>query len=113
MAGKKNAIGDRNKPRLSLIPKDALWSLGSALTHGEYKYGTYNWRKGIKISYLIDAALRHINEFNEGEDIDKDSRNHHLGNAMANLAMIISLMNSNPELDDRFKSKKRKKSKKW
>lgn len=103
MGGKKNAIGDTNKPRLSLIPKEALWSMGRALSHGEIKYGTHNWREGIKISYLLDAALRHIIQFNDGEDIDKDSNNHHLGNAMADLAMALELLHTNPELDDRHK----------
>jgi hypothetical protein len=100
--GKKDAIGDLNKPRLSLIPKRALWALGGALTYGEKHYGTHNWRKGIKVSYLLDAALRHINEFNAGENIDQKSQNHHLGNAMANLAMAIELSETNPELDDRY-----------
>jgi hypothetical protein len=103
MAGKKDAIGDLNKPRLSLIPIEALWALGKALTYGEVHYGTHNWRDGIKISYLLDAAMRHINEFNAGEDIDIKSKNHHLGNAMANLAMVISILANNPEMDDRWK----------
>lgn len=101
--GKKDAIGDLNKPRLSLIPQKALWALGGALTYGEKHYGTHNWRSGIKVSYLLDAALRHINEFNAGENIDQKSQNHHLGNAMANLAMAIELSETNPELDDRYK----------
>ncbi len=103
VVGKKDAIGDMEKPRLSLIPKEALWALGKALTYGEVHYGTHNWRKGIKISYLLDGALRHINEFNDGEDIDVKSQNLHLGNAMANLAMAIELYYNNKEMDDRFK----------
>lgn len=101
--GKKDAIGDPNKPRLSLIPKEALWALGGALTYGEKHYGAHNWRKGLKVSHLIDAALRHINEFNTGENIDEKSQNHHLGNAMAGLAMAIWMLEHKPELDDRFK----------
>lgn len=97
------------KPRLSLIPKKALWALGKGFTHGEVKYGAHNWRSGINISYLLDAALRHINEFNDGEDYDKDSDNHHLGNAMANLCMAIELFYDYPEADDRYKNVKRKK----
>lgn len=101
--GKKDAIGDPNKPRLSLIPIEALWALGGALTYGEKHYGSHNWRAGIKISILLDAALRHINEFADGEDIDQKSQNHHLGNAMANLAMAISTLANKPEFDDRYK----------
>lgn len=101
--GKKDAIGDPNKPRLSLIPKEALWQMGGAFTYGEKHYGSHNWRKGIKISYLLDAAIRHINEFNDGENIDVKSGNPHLGNAMADLAMAIELLKNNPDMDDRHK----------
>jgi hypothetical protein len=101
--GKKDAIGDPNKPRLSLIPKSALWALGGALTYGEKHYGTHNWRKGIPISVLIDSALRHINEFNDGENIDEKSQNLHLGNAMANISMAIEMLNIKPDMDDRVK----------
>lgn len=104
MAGKKDAIGDATKPRLSLIPKEALWAMGGALTYGETHYGSHNWREGIKLSILLDAALRHVNEFIAGEDIDQKSQNHHLGNAMANLAMAISLQQNKPEMDDRYKA---------
>lgn len=100
--GKKDAIGDPNKPRLSLIPKEALWALGGALTYGEKHYGTHNWKKGLPISVLLDAALRHINEFNTGENIDEKSKNHHLGNAMANLSMAIWTLEHKPEMDDRW-----------
>lgn len=106
--GSKDAIGDSNKPRLSLIPKKALWAMGGAFTYGEEHYGAHNWRKGINVSFLVDAALRHINEFNDGENIDVKSNNHHLGNAMANLAMAIEMLSLHPNLDDRHKESKNK-----
>jgi hypothetical protein len=102
MSGKKDAIGDFNKPRLSLIPREALWELGKALTYGEEHYGTHNWRDGIKVSYLTDAAMRHIIRFLDGEDIDENGA-HHLGCAMASLSMAISTTINNPKYDDRFK----------
>lgn len=108
LMGKKDAIKDKNKPRLSLIPKEALWALGYALTYGEEHYGAHNWRNGIKVSYLLDAALRHIEQFNEGENIDIPSGCNHLGCAMANLSMIINLIETIPECDDRYNKKENK-----
>lgn len=105
--GKKDAIGDDKKPRLSLIPREALWALGSALTYGEKHYGTHNWKNGIKISYLLDGAMRHITQFTDGEDYDKDSKVHHLGAAMANLSFAITLHLTKPIWDDRHKGKKK------
>lgn len=106
MSGKKDAINDPNKPRLSLIPKEAIWSMANALTWGAKNYGANNFKKGIKISYLLDGALRHINEFNAGENIDARSDNNHLGNAMANLAIALYMFENKPEYDDRFKDVK-------
>lgn len=103
---KKDSIGDINKPRLSLIPKSALWALGGALTHGEVRYGTNNWRNGIPITYLCDSAIRHILQFLDGEDIDLQSNNPHLGNALANLSMTIEILQTKPEMDDRWKKSK-------
>lgn len=103
--GKKDALNDPTKPRLSLIPKSALWALGGALTYGEKHYGTHNWRKGIPVSVLLDAAMRHIVQFANGEDIDEKSQNHHLGNAMANLAMAVEMTNIKPNMDDRHEKK--------
>lgn len=104
MAGKKDSLTDKkNKPRLSLIPKEALYELGHALTYGEGKYGTHNYKEGIKLSYLLDAAMRHINQFNNGENIDLESGNHHLGHALASLAMAVDTFYNRPEYDDRYK----------
>lgn len=100
--GKKDAIGDMSKPRLSLIPKSALYEMGKAYTWGEKHYGSHNWR-GLKITFLLDAAMRHISEFNDGENYDERTGCHHLGNAMANLSMAIEIFNENKEADDRWK----------
>lgn len=107
---KKDSIGAHNKPRLSLIPKSALWALGGALTHGEVRYGTNNWRKGLPVTFLCDSAIRHILQFLDGENIDKQSQNPHLGNAMANLSMAIEMIESIPEMDDRYTNEVHSKS---
>ena len=101
--GKKDAIGNRKKPRLSLIPIEALWALGDALTYGEQHYGTNNWRAGLPITVLLDAAMRHISQFANGETHDKDSGCHHLGSAMANLSFAIWMTIFKPNFDDRYK----------
>ena len=112
MAGKKNSMTDKkNKPRLSLIPNEALFQMGSALTYGEDKYGTFNFKKGIKLSYLLDAAMRHISQFNNGEDNDLESGHSHLGHALANLAMCIDTHKNLPMFDDRYKANAQQPSK--
>jgi hypothetical protein len=101
--GQKN---DREKPDLSLIPMDALWEMARAFTYGAHKYGRHNYREGIEISRLLAASMRHITQFNEGEDYDEESKALHLGNAMAGLAMAIYMYKNKPEMDNRYKVKK-------
>lgn len=113
--GHKDAIGDTNKPRLSLIPEVAIWEMGKAFTYGEKHYGTHNYREGLYISYLLDAALRHILRFSKGENIDENGA-HALGCAMADLAIALEMYYNMPEADDRYirkpkKTKKRRKKK--
>lgn len=104
MAGKKGSLTDRkNKPRMSLIPKDAVWEIGKAFTYGESKYGSHNYKQGISISHLLDASIRHTLQFSNGEDFDEESEVLHLGCAMANLAMAIDMYYNNKKFDDRYK----------
>jgi hypothetical protein len=94
---------DGNKPRLSLIPREALWGMGAALGYGEKKYGTHNFKQGISYSRLADAALRHITQYMDGEDIDAESGNNHLYHALASLAMLVYMQEHKKEMDDRHK----------
>lgn len=102
--GIKEAIGKHmEKPRLSLIPKEILWEMGKAFGHGEFKYGTNNYKLGIPITYSLDGAMRHIQQFLDGENFDSETKVHHLGAAATNLAMAVWMYYNKPELDDRFK----------
>lgn len=100
----KKAVGDVNKPRLSLIPKNAMYAMAAAFSAGEVERGdTHSYKAGIPISYLIDGALRHTMQFLDGEDLDEGTKSHHLGCAMANLAMAIDLHMTRNDIDDRWK----------
>lgn len=97
---------DQGKLKLSLIPKEAIWEIGNALTYGANKYGEFNFRKGISHSRLLDAAMRHITEYISGEDIDSESGNTHISHALGSLAMLAWMVKHRPELDDRYKGDK-------
>lgn len=95
---------DGGKPRMSLVDPYALTEFAKALTFGEKKYGTHNWRKGFRYSRLLDGAMRHINAFNDGEDLDPESGLSHLAHAMCNLMFLLKNTQTHPELDDRHNS---------
>lgn len=94
---------DQGKPPLGLIPSDFLFELGRVLDFGAKKYDSHNWRKGIKWSRMIDASLRHIASWKEGEDLDAESGLSHLAHAACCLAFLVSYEKRRPEFDDRYK----------
>jgi len=93
---------DDGKPRLDLIDYSFLEGLGYVLAFGAEKYDEHNWRKGLPISRLIAASLRHIGKFNNGQDLDDESGLNHLYHAAACLMMASWMYNTKKELDDRY-----------
>jgi hypothetical protein len=91
---------DKNKPRLSLIPVEALNHMAKAFGFGADKYGRFNYRKGMEHSRLLDAALRHINAITSGEEYDPESKLHHVGHALASLAMYAYNIEHHKKLND-------------
>lgn len=92
---------DDNKPPVGLIPRSATLEEAYVLAFGAQKYGTHNWRQGMKWQRLINASMRHILAFNEGEDFDPESGLCHLAHARCCLSFLIEYMTTHPELDDR------------
>ena len=105
MSGNKLETGtkhDADKPNLALIPLEAMWELGASLTYGAKKYESDNFRKGLSTRRQLAAALRHIYQALDVEDIDQESGCKHLGNAMASISMALFNIAHNPEFDDRY-----------
>ena len=100
--GKKN---DEGKPDLTLVPKEALWGMATALTYGADKYGRHNFRNGLEYSRLAAACMRHLTAYMDGETLDPESGNNHLYHALASLAMLTYMDANMPSFDDRYKGK--------
>lgn len=94
---------DTGKPALSLIPRVALEAEARVFGLGAVKYERFNFKKGFKYSRLIDAALRHIIAFNDGEDLDLETKESHLAHARCCLAMLLDTISLGTAEDDRFK----------
>jgi hypothetical protein len=92
---------DEGKPKLSLIPLEGLVPEAQALTYGMNKYGKNNYKLGMEWSRVLDAALRHLNAFAAGENLDKESKIHHLGHCKANLSMLLYYIEHGLGKDDR------------
>jgi len=69
---------------------------------GARKYGPYNWREeGVGASTYISAAMRHLRSYLDGERDAADSRVHHLGHAIACLAILLDAEAVGNLVDDR------------
>jgi hypothetical protein len=94
---------DNGKPRISLIPREALEGAAKALTFGANKYNAHNFKKGIEYSRLVDAVMRHLIAWVDGEDNDFESGLSHLDHALASLSMLKYMEVNKTEMDDRYK----------
>jgi hypothetical protein len=94
---------DGGKPKISLIPIEAINEMATSFTYGANKYSADNYKNGLAFRRLLDASLRHILAIANGEDKDEESGLSHLGNALASLAMLAYMMKNKPEFDDRYK----------
>lgn len=97
----KDLIGSQ-KVSLSKLPAVALVHGAHAMMDGARKYGAYNWRaKKVMASIYVDAALRHITAWFEGEELAGDSGVHHLGHAIACCGILLDAQETGNLVDDR------------
>lgn len=94
---------DAGKPPLGLISRTALEEEARVMAFGAEKYGTHLWRAGMDFSRLVDAALRHVYAFADGEDNDKETGLSHLAHARCCLAFLTEYVGKSIGKDDRFK----------
>ncbi len=93
---------DSNKPRMELLPQEALEEIAKVLTFGAKKYDDNNWRKGFDYSRLIGASLRHIAAFQQNENTDPESGESHLAHAACCLLFLITHEKLKLGKDDRW-----------
>jgi hypothetical protein len=90
------------KVQLGLVPAGAMESIARVLECGAAKYGAYNWREsGIRCTTYVDAILRHLNAWREGEDLDPESNVSHIAHIAASCCILIDAESFNILHDDR------------
>lgn len=92
---------DTGKPSLSLLDRTALEQISKVLDFGAEKYDAHNWRKGIRYTRLIDAMLRHIHAFNDGENTDPESGLSHMAHVGCCVMFLLWMEKNRQDLDDR------------
>lgn len=94
---------DQGKPKMDLIPPNALLAVGAVFEFGAKKYAERNWEKGLTSGQLQGAALRHIIQWGSGQDLDEESKLNHLAHACCCLLMLIELSQCANFVDTRTK----------
>jgi hypothetical protein len=89
--------------RYDLIPIEPLNKLAELYGAGAAKYSSHNWRRGYEWSNSYAAALRHMTQFWNGEDIDPEMGTPHVINAVFHMFALAQFMQDFPNFDDRFK----------
>lgn len=94
---------------------NAMREFADRCAFGAKKYDRLNWKKGLYHYELVDAALRHLTEFMNGDYIDNDDLRFmiendidpddykltHLSGALWNIAALIEMQYLHPEMKNR------------
>lgn len=97
----KDAIGVK-KAKFSVIPAGVLFDVGLAMLEGACKYGRHNYRgAGVRASVYYDAAMGHLADWWEGQNLDPDSGLSHVTKAIASLVVLRDAMFQDMLTDDR------------
>lgn len=97
----KDMIGSSKLP-LHLWPMSATAFGCIGLASGMLKYGRNNWREsGVRPSIYVDAAIRHLTDWFEGNEVDPEDGVHNLSGALACLAILVDAKVTGKLSDDR------------
>lgn len=88
--------------RFSAVPMNVVAEAALGMTEGMSKYGRHNYRiAGARASVQYDAAMRHLNAWWEGEDIDAKSGLSHITKTITALIVLRDCQMRGIVVDDR------------
>jgi hypothetical protein len=97
----KDRLGAAKLP-LHLFPATAIAAGSVGMLNGALKYGRSNFRATpVRATVYVDAALRHLHAWADGEDADPDDGVPHLCAVLANLAIMVDAQAQGTLIDDR------------
>ncbi|WP_354095758.1 dATP/dGTP diphosphohydrolase domain-containing protein [Bradyrhizobium sp. RT10b] len=92
------------KASLTYVSFPVLMETAIGMAEGGFKYGAHNYRvRGVRASVYVDATIRHVFDFWEGEDVDEESgaKLSHVTKAIASLTVLRDSMIRGNWIDDR------------
>ena len=97
----KGAEGDKKTP-LQLLPPVFMGAVSWVLKLGAKKYGKWNWRNNkVECQTYVGAIRRHLDAWQEGQDIDSESGQSHLAHIGASVAILLDAEQAGTLVDNR------------
>ena len=89
------------KPRVDLLPPDAIFGWARVMEMGARKYAERNWEKGGPWSHQYASLMRHLLAFWMGEDDDPESGLPHIDHVVWNAGALSAFQKRGIGVDDR------------
>ena len=86
---------NKGKPQYSLLHLKSLESVVRVMEFGANKYDRDNWKKPMDLKTIEDSLTRHLVAINNGELIDEESGELHMGHIGANVIFWLYQYNKN------------------
>ncbi len=112
----KTLMGRLKVPMMSVLSPASMICEALALQYGAYEaprkdggkgYGPYNWRdQDVEAMTYVDATMRHLAGWVDGEDCATDSLLPHLWHAKASLGILIDALENETCIDNRPRVRK-------
>jgi hypothetical protein len=97
-------IHGMSKPGIANVPPIGVLEVGRVMEVGAQKYGPSNWRHDeVSYSTYYNAAMRHLFEAWDGNDLDFETGCPHLAHAAACLMILLDAKAVGKLIDDRPK----------
>lgn len=92
---------DANKPRMDLIPPEAIFALAAVLTFGADKYDARNWEKGLSWGRVFAAMMRHGWAWMRNRKPDPETGLSHMAHVLCCAAFLVTFEARGIGEDDR------------
>lgn len=92
---------DKDTP-FHVMPWRIILEIALGMMEGGRKYGRHNYRAvGVRATVYYDATTRHLGDFIEGTNVDRDSGLSHLTKALSSSQVLLDCMVMGNWIDDR------------
>ena len=102
---KKALRYNKGKEGMHMLPFFALKEIAKVYDFGGKKYAPWNWAKGLSYGETMGSLLRHLSDWQRGEEKDNESKLHHDTHIAWNAITLVAMRLMKRGTDDRFKVK--------